>query len=149
MTDGLADGAQGSSRWNLIRDVAILQVKLIVDGLRDLLLVPVSLVAGIVSLMQSNNGQPGPHFYQLLGIGRETERWINLFGAYSNRPEGMGGADRFGVAGIDGLDDLVSRVEQHVVDGYRRGDITAQAKAGIEKALDTIQRKGKQDDQTR
>lgn len=149
MNEELGDRAQGPDRRDLIRDVAILQVKLIVDGLRDLLLVPVSLVAGIASLVQSNNGQPGPHFYRLLGVGRDTERWINLFGAYSNRPESMGGSDRFGVAGIDGLDDLVSRVEKHVVDEYRRGGITAQAKAGIDKALDAIQRKGKQENPPR
>ena len=30
-------------RWTLVRDVAVFQVKLLVDGLRDLMLVPASL----------------------------------------------------------------------------------------------------------
>jgi len=143
MEEEIRDEAQASGSWDLIRDVAILQVKLIVDGLRDLVLVPVSLIAGITSLVRSSDGRPGPQFYQLLGVGKDTERWINLFGAYSNRPGSNGGAGRFGDVNIDGLDDLVSIVEKHVVDEYRRGDITAQAKAGIDKALDTIQRKGR------
>ena len=35
-----------TGRWDLVRDVAVLQVKLIVDGLRDLILLPASLIAG-------------------------------------------------------------------------------------------------------
>ena len=34
-----------SERWMLIRDTAVLQVKLVIDGLRDFLLVPASLIA--------------------------------------------------------------------------------------------------------
>ena len=133
---------QDPSRWNLIRDIAVLQVKLLVDGLRDVILVPASLIAGFVSLVKHDNGRPGPQFYRLLGAGKESERWINLFGAYSNRPDSMDDHDRFGDMDID---DLVSRVETYVVDEYRRGDITAQAKARIDRALDAIQRKGTQE----
>ena len=35
-------------RWTLLRDLGVLQVKLLVDGLRDIILVPASLIAGIV-----------------------------------------------------------------------------------------------------
>jgi hypothetical protein len=35
-------------RWTLLRDLAVLQVKLLVDGFRDLVLVPASLIAGII-----------------------------------------------------------------------------------------------------
>ena len=38
-------------RWTLIRDILVLQLKLIVDGFRDLILVPISLVVGFVSLL--------------------------------------------------------------------------------------------------
>ena len=44
-----------ADRWSLIRDVAVLQLKLIVDGLRDLVLVPASLVAGIISLVSGED----------------------------------------------------------------------------------------------
>ena len=55
-----------AERWVLLRDLGVLQVKLIVDGLRDLVLVPLSLVAGIVSLASSKDNRPGPQFYHLL-----------------------------------------------------------------------------------
>ena len=69
-----------ADRWTLARDIAVLQVKLIVDGLRDFILVPVSLVAGIISLFSGGRSRDN-EFYRLLRIGRRSEQWINLFGA--------------------------------------------------------------------
>ena len=43
-------------RWTLIRDVVVLQAKLVVDGFRDLLLVPASIIAALVSLVSSDDG---------------------------------------------------------------------------------------------
>ena len=76
----------GPRVWTLIRDIAVLQVKLVVDGLRDLILVPASLIAGIVSLSKTRGGEPGPEFYSLVSVGKQSERWINLFGAMRNAP---------------------------------------------------------------
>ena len=124
-------------RWTLVRDIAVLQVKLIVDGLRDLILVPASLIAGIISLASGNDGRPGDHFYQLLGMGKESERWINLFGALQNAPPGVRHFEEFPEADIDAL---VGRLETFVVDEHRKGGITAQAKARLDKVLDAISR---------
>lgn len=127
-----------SQRWTLLRDLGVLQVKLIVDGLRDLILVPASLIAGIISLVSSNDGKPGLQFYQLLGWGKRTEVWINLFGAAKNSPEKLRQPNAFADHGID---DIVRHFESFVVDEYRRGGVTAQAKHGLDKILDALQRK--------
>jgi len=129
--------------WPLIRDIGVLQVKLVVDGLRDLVLVPASLVAGIVSVVKTKNGKPGSEFYNLVSIGKQSEQWINLFGAIENAPPDVVDTMPFGNGGID---DIVSRVESFVVDEYKRGGVTAQAKARIEKALEAMQRGGTRDD---
>ena len=131
-----------ADRWTLIRDAAVLQFKLTVDGLRDLLLVPVSLIAAIASLVSGEGGKPGPHFYRLLAVGKRSDRWINLFGAYENAPEEIARDDAFGDTSID---DLVHRVENFVRDEYKRGGVTAQAKERIDKALDAMQRKAPPD----
>lgn len=128
-------------RWTLIRDIGVLQVKLLVDGLRDLLLVPASLVAGLVSLLSASDGKPGLQFYRLLGFGKQTERWINLFGAIDNSPEQLD-QQPFGEADID---DLVGRVESFVIDEYRNGGVTAQAKERLDKALKSIRRSERRD----
>lgn len=124
--------------WTLIRDIAVLQVKLIVDGLRDLILVPASLIAGIVSIVRTDDGKPGNEFYTLVSIGKQSERWINLFGALRNAPPEVVEEYRFGDADID---EIVSRMESFVVDEYKQGGVTAQAKDRIEKAIDALQRR--------
>ena len=129
-----------SERWMLIRDTAVLQVKLVVDGLRDFLLVPASLIAAIVSLSTAKDGRPGPQFYQLLAIGKQSERSINLFGAYDHAPDDITHHDPLGDMNID---ELVGRVESFVVGEFKRGGMTANAKEQIDKALDAIQHRGK------
>ena len=131
---------QESARWTLIRDTAVLQVKLVVDGLRDFLLVPASLIAAIMSLATAQNGVPGTQFYRLLRIGRQSEVWINLFGAYRHAPEELTQDDHLADTN---LDEIVGKVEKFVVDEYKRGGMTAQAKEQIDKALNSLHRRGR------
>ncbi|MGH8222909.1 MAG: hypothetical protein ACREQZ_08035, partial [Woeseiaceae bacterium] len=128
---------RNTNRWTLIRDVAVFQVKLLFDGLRDVLFVPVSLVAGLIALI-GRGPSSGTEFYDLLRLGRRSERWINLFGAAS-RVHGPPGDDER-LPGED-IDEFVSRIESFVVDEYRRGGVTAQAKANVERALEAIRRR--------
>ncbi len=133
-----SQAANEHETWTLLRDMAVLQVKLIVDGFRDLLLVPASLVAGLISIATTTDGRPGPQFYRLLGLGKQSERWINLFGALENSPDGDR-VQRDFVAGD--IDDIVGSLEKFVVDEYQRGGVTKQAKDQIDRALQRIQRR--------
>ncbi len=118
-------------RWTLIRDILVLQLKLVFDGLRDLILVPISLFVGTLSLLKGGDAK-GSEFYQLLRMGRRSERWINLFGA-AERVYGPAIAnDRFFAEDID---EMVSRVESFVIDEYRKGGVTRQAKDQLDRAL--------------
>ncbi|MBT8088342.1 MAG: hypothetical protein KJO46_09910 [Gammaproteobacteria bacterium] len=132
-----------NERLVLIRDIAVLQAKLIVDGLRDLVLVPASIVAGILSLLSTENGKPGSHFYRLLGAGKQSERWIDLFGALRNAPADIEDVASFPDASMD---DLVGRLESYVVEEHKRGGITSQAKEHFDRALDAINRRGQKAD---
>lgn len=125
-----------SARLTLIRDAAVFQFKLVFDGLRDLLLVPVSIVGVVISLIDSKSGQPGSQFYDALAYGKRTENWIDLFGALRDRqtdepPDG------------GSLDAVMNRMEAYVIDEYRRGGITKQAKDRIDQALNTLHKRGK------
>jgi hypothetical protein len=130
----------GVERWTLLRDLGVLQVKLIVDGLRDIVLVPLSLLAGLISIASSKDGRPGPQFYHLLAWGKQSEGWINLFGAVKNSPEKIEQAKPFGDKDID---DIVGHLESFVVDEVKRGGVTSQAKERLDKVLDALQRKKK------
>ena len=125
-------------RWAMLRDMLVLQVKLIVDGIRDFLLVPASLVAAIVSLVDSRDGKPGPQFYQLVAMGKQSEHMIDLFSAANNAPESVRREYDLGNLNVD---DLVDRVESFVVDEYQKGGVTAQAKDQIDRALDMLRRR--------
>ncbi len=120
----------------LIRDVIVFQFKLVADGLRDVALVPLSIAAGIVSLLSTRDGKPGPHFYSLLGVGRQSDHWINLFGALRNAPEDLDVPEPFPDAD---LDVVVGHIEAFVVDEEKRGGMTAQARERFEKALRSFQ----------
>ncbi|MBT8082295.1 MAG: hypothetical protein KJP08_05430 [Gammaproteobacteria bacterium] len=120
----------------LIRDVAVFQFKLVVDGLRDLFLVPISLVAGILSLVTGREGAPGQQFYQVLVAGKQSELWIDLFGALRNAPEDVEQPVPFPDAKMD---EMLDGIEAFVVDEERRGGMTAQARARFEKALHSFQ----------
>ncbi len=124
--------------WVLIRDIGVLQVKLIIDGFRDLVLVPASLIAGIISVARTENGQPGSEFYRLVSAGKRSERWINLFGALRNAPPEVVAQDQMAEADMD---ELITRVETFVIDEYQRGGVTAQAKARLDQVLAAMQRR--------
>lgn len=127
----------GTTHSMLIRDAVVFQVKLVIDGFRDLVLIPASFFAALMSLIRSHDGRPGPHFYRLLGVGKQSERWIDLFAAYRNAPQDVGGEVNETETNID---DIVRRVESFVVDEYRRGGVSKQAKTHIDAALEALRR---------
>jgi hypothetical protein len=76
------------SRLSLVLEVFGFQMKLLADGLRDVLLSPLSLIALIAGLCLGGD-KPRRYFDWLLRFGRRSERWINLFGSEN----GQSGAD--------------------------------------------------------
>ena len=134
------DEHQHSPQWNLFRDLAVLQVKLIVDGFRDLVLLPASIVAALLSFSRTKDGIPGPQFYDLLSVGKQSEHWINLFGALRNAPDGV---KQPGESGDVDMDAIFTKVETFVVAEYKRGGVTAQAKSRIDEALKKMRSKKK------
>lgn len=121
-------------RGVLVRDVALLQFKLIVDGLRDFVLVPVSLLAGMISFLRA--GDPaGDEFYRLLRLGRRSERWINLFGAADRVPVRDDERDHFPDTDID---TLMGKLENFVVDEYREGGMSRQARNRVHELLEAL-----------
>lgn len=126
---------EAPTRWELIRDIAVFQLKLALDALRDLVLSPVSLVAGVADLVAGGE-RPGRRFYGVLLAGRRSERLINLFGEADRVAPRPGGREAEGAS----LDALVARFERVIVEQYERGGITASAKATIDRSIDALGR---------
>jgi hypothetical protein len=104
-----------SPRAKLIRESAVLQIKLLADGFRDAILIPVSLIATLIGLFRGGD-EPDREYRRVIKLGRRSERWINLFG--HQRPLG-----RSHPAGS--LDKMLGQVESTVVEKYNKGRDTA------------------------
>jgi hypothetical protein len=71
------------SRLRLLRDVVVFQVKLGLEALLDLTLIPVSLAAAGLDLLLGNWRQPR-WFHAVLRFGERCERRIDLWGVATN-----------------------------------------------------------------
>ncbi len=91
---------RGVSRWVIIRDLMLLQLKLFLDGVIDLTLAPLSIAAAIVEMFNDGKRR-GRLFYAILRMGERADLWLNLYGA-SRRADtdGLLGGSR---AGSDSL----------------------------------------------
>ena len=73
-----ADGDETLTRWQIFRQLAVFQYKLLIDAAKDFLLSPLSIIAAFIDM-----GRPKPRsemmFTRLMRQGRRAERAINLF----------------------------------------------------------------------
>jgi hypothetical protein len=94
-----------TTRRTLIKDVLLLQVKLLLDALRDLALSPLTLAAAAIDCILAGR-QPPRYFYAVLRLGERSEHWIDLWSA----ARGAKARDR------ENVDALIARVEEVVRD---------------------------------
>ena len=66
-----------STRATLIRNGVKFQLKLMADGFRDLVLVPVSLFATLIGLLRGGEDAER-ELNQVIELGRQSEKWICL-----------------------------------------------------------------------
>lgn len=127
-----APATTGPDSSTIIRDAFVLQAKLVVDGLRDAILIPVSFFAALISILLPGGGRR-LFFYEVVRAGRRSERWINLFDA----------ADRVFPDDTEndvvaGLDDLLQQVESQLRNPNRADEADRPAGENTESILDRI-----------
>jgi len=76
----VSDATIPGTRWRLFRDVVVFQVKLGMEALLDLTLIPVSLAAAGLDLLLGNWQRPR-WFHRVLRFGESCERRLDLWGA--------------------------------------------------------------------
>ncbi|UCC73826.1 MAG: hypothetical protein JSV86_04495 [Gemmatimonadota bacterium] len=99
------------SRWVILRDLFLFQLKLFLDGLIDVTLAPLSIGAAIVEIFFGGERR-GRLFYAILRFGERADLWLNLYGASR-------GADTDGLFGGSkaGSDTLLGEIEELVRGG--------------------------------
>ena len=120
--ENVAGTEENQSRLQLVWDVIVFQFKLAADGLRDVALVPISLVAALAGLLIGGS-RPAHYFHQVLKFGRRTEHWINLFG-YRRR----GGTS----------DDIIRPIQDRVFEEAENNPWLQKAGSKIDKTLDNV-----------
>jgi len=86
-----------ATRSVLIRDFFIFQLKLWLDGFKDLLMIQLSIVAVVLDLFFG--GRRRRLFYKVIRLGERIDLWLNLHGALSRAEEtgdGLFGGSRAG-----------------------------------------------------
>jgi len=117
----------------------VFQAKLVVDGLKDLALGPLSLLCAALGLIYDRD-DPERRFRSLMRYGQDFDRWVDLFGegeppalpAASDDPEVTPALKS------EGMDSYVTQIEQVLVEQYRRGGLTSKAKDAIDNAIDGL-----------
>jgi hypothetical protein len=114
----------GERRWLLIRDLAGFCIKLTLEALRDIVLIPLAVAAGALGILLGG-AEPERFFRGVLEAGRRFDAWLDLFG----RRESAGPS----------LDAQLQRLEAVLREHAQRGGVTAQARAAIDRTLDALQ----------
>ncbi len=86
------------TRWIILRDLLIFQVKLVLDGAKDIVLSPLCLAAAALDIVFPGN-RPGHRFYAVMRFGEKYDRWLSLFAAADKAnalEDGLFGASRAG-----------------------------------------------------
>jgi len=117
--------ANTSKRGTLVRNTVIFQLKLMADGLRDLVLLPISLIAALIGLLRGGD-EPDREFNQVIQVGRDSEKWINLFGNHDDPDNPHVSAS---------IDALFVKVEDTLKQQYLTAGTSARAQAEIDEAL--------------
>lgn len=99
-------------KGTLVRDLLIFQGKLIVDGLKDILLIQLSIGAVVIDLLLWKPGRP-LLFYKVLRLSERFDLWMNVYGAAEHaelNEDGLFGESRAGSDTMLGrLEELVRR----------------------------------------
>jgi hypothetical protein len=102
------DGPGAPDRKVVLRDLLIFQLKLALDGVKDMVLSPLAIGATVLDFF-AGPGPHGPRLYGVLRLGERFDLWLNLYGAAEaagRSPEGLFGASRAG------SDTLLGRLEE-------------------------------------
>ena len=118
-----------NTRWHFIRDVLVLQVKLILGNIHNFFLIPVTLGAAAIDLVVKTD-RHGGLFYRALEWGRRADEAIGLYSALDHDDEGL--KDEFSV------DTVIKKLEGVIVREYEKGGTAASMKTAIDTALDQL-----------
>jgi len=104
-----------ATRGVTLRDFVIFQIKLWLDGMKDMVVIGVSTVAVVLDFIAGRGRRPRL-FYSVVRASERFDRWLNLHAAMERLEAGESDDGLFG-ASTAGEDTLLGRIEQIVRGG--------------------------------
>jgi len=110
-----------ATREVTIRDFLIFQLKLVLDGLKDIVMCWLSIGAIVFDVLAGRGRRPRL-FYSVLRTGERFDLWLNLTGALARLEDDDAGEDGLFGASEAGSDTMLGKLERMVRggDGPRR-----------------------------
>ena len=112
-------------RTVVLRDLVIFQIKLLLDGLKDIVVSQIAVGAAVLDLAFPTATR-GRRFYGVMRWAERFDRWLSLYGATEaarNSADGLFGASRAGSDSLLGkLEELVlgrTEPEEPATGGFR------------------------------
>jgi hypothetical protein len=121
-----------NERWRFVRDVAVFQLKMFLDNVRDFFLMPVSLIAALIDLVVRGEHE-GALFYRVLRWGAHSEDVIDVYSAIEHHPRGD-----FKISAAYTVDGVIARLENVVVREVEKGGTAASIKSAMDRAIDQL-----------
>src|SRR4030095_1462902 len=120
-----------TARWKLFRDVLVFEFKMLLDNVRDLALMPISLVAALIDLIFKGKRQ-GSLFYQVLRWGAHSEEVINVYSAIQAYESPRINPNYT-------VDAVIAQLEGVLIRECEQGGTAASIKTAMDRAIDQIQ----------
>ena len=117
----------------VVREVLVLQAKLILEGLRDVVLGPISIGAALIDLA-TDDERPGRLLERVLRAGIRFDIWLDLFGGLPRLAEAAE-EDPEGLPPSQGVDRWFDRIEGALVEEVEKGELSKAALARVERVL--------------
>lgn len=127
-----------ATRWDLIRKALVFQLKLFMDGVKDLVLAPLVFVALFFDLFKPSR-EPGRNLGRVFRAGLVFEEWLDLY-APARDPDVEAAGMSTPLAG--GFDQGLNQVEATLTQLAERGQINEKAKAALETLIGEARAEG-------
>jgi hypothetical protein len=123
---------ESNERWTFMRDVVVFQLKMLLDNVRDLVLMPVALAAALSDLILRGDRE-GARFYRVLRWGWHSEKVIDVYSAIEAHPP-----DEFEISRNYTVDGVIARLENVVAREVEKGGTAASIKTAMDRAIDQL-----------
>lgn len=104
------------SRTAILRDLLVFQAKLWLEGLKDIVLMPLSLGAAIIDLAVRCSYKRGA-LYAVMRLGDRFERWVDLYAPLEAKESADTGQHSSSASLDDLLNEAVDGMEKRVANG--------------------------------